>query len=190
MENMENFIRIYDDLIPKDVCTSIIERFEWHSKNNYTWRRHTKEKMHRSDESFNFSVPVSMEFLDSLEPFKRAFDIAFNSYLDDFNQIRNIDRMDIFTFKVQKTLPSEGYHGWHFENDTISNSRRVCVYSVYLNTLLPEQAGETEFLHQQLRVSPKEGRIVIWPAGYTHLHRGNPPINAVKYMMTGWIEIT
>ena len=30
--------------------------------------------------------------------------------------------------------------------------------------------------------------MVIWPAYFTHLHRGNPPISNEKWIVTGWYE--
>jgi hypothetical protein len=63
---------------------------------------------------------------------------------------------------------------------------RICSWGVYLNTV--EQGGETEFLYQSLRIPAVEGNLVIWPAGYTHVHRGNPPLSGEKYLLTGWIE--
>ena len=34
---------------------------------------------------------------------------------------------------------------------------------------------------------PKKGRIVIWPAGFPYLHRGNPPLSGEKYIVTSWM---
>jgi hypothetical protein len=51
-----------------------------------------------------------------------------------------------------------------------------------------EEGGETEFLYLSQRVKPKTGRLVIFPSGYVHTHRGNPPLSGEKYIMTGWIE--
>ena len=56
-------------------------------------------------------------------------------------------------------------------------------WMVYLNDV--EEGGETEFLYQKRKVKPKKGTILIWPGGYTHLHRGNPPMSD-KYIATGW----
>jgi hypothetical protein len=62
------------------------------------------------------------------------------------------------------------------------------VYSAYLNTI--EEAGETEFLYQKLRVAPKENTVVIWPAAFTHTHRGNVVHgDKSKYIITGWFYI-
>ena len=39
---------------------------------------------------------------------------------------------------------------------------------------------------QELRA--KEGRIVIFPSGWTFLHRGYPPKDQRKYICTGWLH--
>ena len=40
---------------------------------------------------------------------------------------------------------------------------------------------------QHRRVQPKKGLLLIWPAYFTHKHRGNPPLKGEKYIATGWI---
>ena len=58
---------------------------------------------------------------------------------------------------------------------------------LYLNDV--DDGGETEFLHQSKRVKPEEGTFLIWPAGFTHMHRGNPPLKGEKYIVTSWVEM-
>jgi len=43
-------------------------------------------------------------------------------------------------------------------------------------------------LYQKRRVKPEQGTICIFPAGFTHVHRGNPPLSGDKYIATGWYE--
>ena len=63
---------------------------------------------------------------------------------------------------------------------------RICAFLLYLNDV--EEGGETEFLYLKKRFKPIKNRLLLWPAGYTHTHRGNQPINQSKYILTGWIE--
>ena len=35
----------------------------------------------------------------------------------------------------------------------------------------------------------KKGRIVIWPAGFPYVHRGNPPLKHEKYILTSWMML-
>ena len=84
---------------------------------------------------------------------------------------------------VQKTEPTQGYHSFHCEDNTYDLYSRSMAWMTYLNDV--EEGGETEFLYQKLKVKPKKGTTLIWPGAYTHMHRGNPPMEN-KYIATGW----
>ena len=86
--------------------------------------------------------------------------------------------------KIQKTVPGGGYHTWHTECSNISVINRIFVVQLYLNDVA--EGGETEFLSQHKRFAAKQGRVVIFPATYTHQHRGNPPMSGDKYVMNMW----
>ena len=49
--------------------------------------------------------------------------------------------------------------------------------------------GGTEFLHQNLKIPCKKGLTLIWPAAWTHTHRGVIDENLPKTLITGWIDI-
>ena len=50
------------------------------------------------------------------------------------------------------------------------------------------EGRETEFLYQHKRFKPKRGQVLIWLAGFTHTHRGLPPLDGAKYISTSWTE--
>ena len=35
----------------------------------------------------------------------------------------------------------------------------------------------------------KKGRIVIWPAAFPYVHRGNSPLSGKKYILTSWMNL-
>ena len=89
--------------------------------------------------------------------------------------------------KMQKTEPQQGYHVWHMEHSCNMDSyRTICAWALFLNDV--EEGGELEFLYQSKRIEPRKGDFVLWPAGYTHHHRGNPPLKGTKYIYTGWLD--
>lgn len=55
---------------------------------------------------------------------------------------------------------------------------------MYLNTI--EEGGETEFLYCNKRIKAERGRLIVFPAAFTHTHRGNPPIGKDKYIISSW----
>ena len=87
---------------------------------------------------------------------------------------------------IQQYTPEQAYYGWHTERGT-GNSTRHMAFMTYLNTV--EEGGETEFLHFSKRTKPKTGRIVIWPAAFPYVHRGNPPLSGEKYILTSWMML-
>jgi hypothetical protein len=46
--------------------------------------------------------------------------------------------------------------------------------------------GGTEFYYQGLKSPAKKGLTLIWPADWTHTHRGIVDDKNEKYIVTGW----
>lgn len=82
-----------------------------------------------------------------------------------------------------------GYPYWHSEiypqPASTEALHRNLLFMFYLNDV--EKGGETEFYYQGKKITPKAGRMVIAPAGFTHTHRGNKPISNDKYILTSWV---
>lgn len=87
--------------------------------------------------------------------------------------------------KIQKYLPNQGFKMWHAEKG-IDTHDRYLVYMTFLNDVTDK--GETEFLYQKLKVKPKKGLTLIWPADWTHTHRGVVSETETKYIVTGWFN--
>ena len=47
--------------------------------------------------------------------------------------------------------------------------------------------GETEFRHQAAKVTPEEGKLLLFPPFWTHEHRGVVLERDVKYIATTWV---
>lgn len=82
-----------------------------------------------------------------------------------------------------------GYPYWHSEcypqkpdNDAL---HRILAFTIYLNDV--EAGGETEFVYQGVKLAPKTGTMSIFPAYFTHTHRGNVPESGDKYILTSWV---
>ena len=195
----ENFIGCFDDVFSEKECQSMIDFFEHENRLGNSFKRMESPKSWKDDTAWNeYCKMMSMtdennafEFYAPEHPIllkvKLKIMNCFKEYADKWNSLYNGDPISISKgLKIQKTLPGEGYHIWHHENTGKDFSDRVAVYTVYLNDI--NDGGETEFLHQGVRVPPKRGTVCIFPASYTHVHRGNPPLKDAKYIVTGWFE--
>lgn len=196
IKSHNQFIATYENAFPKSFCDELIDLFEKRTVAGKIYDRSDREKntMLAIDHSFNLN-PLLLEELHSLDKeslslikdFHNFFSKCYDDYLENYPYIRNLGNKFIKTYKVQKTLPSQGYHIWHCENDGTPIYRsRILVYTVFLNDV--EEGGETEFLYQSLRAKPSVGKCLIWPAHFGYAHRGNPPLSGEKYIITGWIE--
>lgn len=106
-------------------------------------------------------------------------------YMSEFGQLKQVPMIST-DIKVQRTCPGGGYHAWHYENSAASHAQREVVWMIYLNDLEEDGGGETEFMYQLKRIRPTKGTVVIFPAGYTHVHKGNMVLKGDKYILTGW----
>ena len=183
------FIETYDTQA-YDLCDRIVERLEAYidAKDNPENQMHymNGEKMHdgaqqRKDHSFNFTSlndPLIIEIHDLL----RQYLPLYADKYDGFSMQPCISQ----AVKVQKTPPKGGFHTWHAEHASGDDSpNRNLVWTFYLNDI-PEGEGETEFLEYGMKVQPKKGALCIFPAAWTHTHRGNPVYSCDKYIATGW----
>ena len=82
-----------------------------------------------------------------------------------------------------------GYPYWHCElfprDPGAETLHRHLLWTLYLNDDFAE--GETEFLFQQRKVTPRTGSLLIAPTAFTHTHRGNRPQHGDKFIATSWI---
>jgi len=190
--NITNFIGVYDNYITKEECNKAIKLFEEQDKFNKTLNRLNFENSpitEKQDQQFFAAQNNINVWWEELKSLIVNFDLAWSHYVKNTGAGEAYGVPFHFAdLKIQKTLPTEGYHVWHIEHGKgFHNEPRAFVFSVYLNDV--EEGGETEFLHFSKRVKPKTGRIVIWPAGFPYLHRGNPPLSGEKYILTSWMKL-
>lgn len=191
----ENFVGIYENAFSDEYCDALIQHYEWAAKNNRSFGRPEAERIKKDDSTvlnpisqhdINFLTPNIGAYVDE---FNRVFwEQCYAEYLKEYSVLADYDRHTVYTYKIQKTLPSGGYHVWHCEDGSLLHSARVGVYILYLNDV--EEGGETEFLYFSKRIKPKKGTLLIFPPNFPWSHRGNPPLSGEKYIMTGWIEFS
>lgn len=202
MENyfIKDHIGIFDGFYSPEFCNDVIKFFEYRKNFQY---RFTRDGSLQQDESI--SLRHEQDFVASQQVQEDEFNIldgrrlieffsdifwnkCYSLYLKSYPHNDLMAKLDFNVFKVQKTMPSQGYHVFHFENADHLTARRAMFFILYLNDI--KSGGETEFLYQSQRVEPVTGRLIIAPAAFTHVHRGNPPLKDTKYILTSWLEYT
>ena len=187
------FIAQYTDVYPEGYCQHLISEFERlvNGGAGVTRQRGEGADRHCKDDmqlSLNIKVHPTTNFdgKDAVDLFFDGLQKCYEEYTNEYSVLKD-GKIRGSHMKMQRTSPGGGYHVWHGEQGNNARAERVLVYMLYLNTLEPDAAGETEFLYQQKRLRPQENTMILWPAAYTHAHRGNVVHgDKDKYIVTGW----
>ena len=194
-EEYKDFIGIFDESVPVELCNEFVKNYEVAKKNrtlidltkeNETGYIQGKPSLARKDETiFVFPVTSTIYPRPPVGAYFKFLENCLKCYIERYS-IEFYGALSNDIFKIHKVGKSEGYHAWHYERSAPESLDRLMAYMTYLE--VPKKGGETEFLHQSLRIEPIVGRTLIWPAGFTHFHRGNPPLDGEKMYITGWFN--
>ena len=177
-----SFIGIYDNVLTQKDCDLIISNFEKDPKIDvgcvaggyYPERKQCLQLMgDLGDNSIGSRIlfPVLCECVDK--------------YHKEYPSLSDTDKWGICGhYNIQKyETEYDGFKVWHFESGSNSPSnKRVMAWMFYLNNA---KSG-TDFMYYP-SIKAKRGRCVIWPAGFTHCHKGTPN-KGLKYIATGWVS--
>jgi hypothetical protein len=188
----DNFIGVYENVVPATLCNDIISFFESCDKLGLTRTRQQDEqvsKLKKHDDLLMVPSTKVLEMInyDVLSEFATLFWVeAYKKYADKYDVLTDLASHQIYSFKMQRTPIGGGYHIWHCEQGDRFSSGRILTFTCYLNDVV--EGGETEFLYYPKRVPATQGTFLIFPGGFTHTHRGNPPLSNTKYIITGWVQ--
>jgi len=171
------------------LCDEIVDFFESHQE---------KQEPGQSAGAVNLEAKNSTDITvhprdlktDEYKVVKNYIDTLFTCYEDYTQQFPFLGSImpsaDIGSFNIQKYLPGGHFKLPHSERTSIINSFRVLAWMSYLNDV--EDGGATTFTHQNMEVTPRKGKTLIWPAEWTHAHLGNIVNSGEKYIITGWMH--
>ena len=198
----KNFIYLEDKFLDKKTCKNFIDAFELRKDLQGPGQVMLPIGEDKITSSIKKSTDIGLclwdynllnlggEFVFPIEEFKSKIKYSLKRYINEYPQLKNIAKWNIFPkFNIQKYNPSEAYFGWHHERNTLKVeyiSQRMLVWTVYLNTVT--DGGQLEFQSPNLKINAVEGRLCIFPADWTHTHRGIASKTQTKYIITGWFN--
>ena len=109
----------------------------------------------------------------------------YNINLQSLNN-KNLKIMESH-ISLSKYNKNDGYYTFHNDfNVDVQNGYRLLTFIWYINDVTI--GGETEFI-DGTKITPKQGKLLIFPSTWTYVHRGNIPISSDKYIIVGWLEL-
>jgi hypothetical protein len=177
------------NLEPFSICEDLINYFELNlvkqKKGITTGGVDTNQK-----DSIDITIKPKEIILPGNEAFKAYFEKLFEcykNYIEEWPFLKDLaQKLEIGSFNLQRYKPGQHFKKIHTERSGIENSLRVFAFMTYLNDV--EEGGSTYFSHYDLEIQPRKGLTLIWPAEWTHAHRGNILRKGSKYIITGWIN--
>lgn len=171
------------------LCDRIIEFFERNSHLHEAGV--TQYGMNNSKKNSTDLVIFPKDLRESTHAVFREYLFELHQcYWDYLNQWRFLYDMqkdvDIGPFIIQKYGVGGHFAVVHSERASLSTMHRTLAWMTYLNTV--DVGGRTSFPHYGLDVKPERGKTLIWPADWTHAHKGNVVTAGVKYIITGWMH--
>lgn len=179
--NTDNFIKGWylDDL---SLCDTIVEYFE---NNN---QKFAGQSSHGVDVSIKDSTDCHLLDSELLNAYVNHLIKISQEYIKIYPYANYYGHWGINeNINVQRYESGQAYYAWHTERGHAEypQTTRHLVFMTYLNNV--QDDGETEFLHQKLKVKPEKGLTLIWPADWTYTHRG-VETSTTKYITTGWFN--
>lgn len=170
-------LKICDDLLNfYDTCTYLI-------KQEYDGTRYSEGK-----ESTDLHCHTMLARNEKcLNDYLTKLTELVSDYFRDYPQAGLINCHVAPMFNIQRYKPNQGYKAWHSERGMGRVNRER--YLVWMTFLSDNPDGGTEWLYQDKYVPAVKGKTVIWPAEWTHTHRGVIDKKLEKTIITGWIDI-
>ena len=180
------YIGVFKNFMPNKLIDDYVNYFNKCEQQGAVYPR-CEDEILVSDNSINTIKDTNVSLTYINKPFIGGFfKEVYPLYVQKYSHLKKLDTHNILEVKIQKTKVGEGYHTWHCENAEMKARNRILAFMVYLNDVT--EGGETEFLYQKCRFKAEKNTLLVWPAQFTHVHRGNPPLSNDKYIITGWVE--
>ncbi len=206
----KNFIEVYENILSEEVCKHLIETFEESPELQFYGKVGDGGTDPEIKSSSDLNLLLALDKKAGikgmiLQNIRQAVDTHVVKYFkkypysklnfteDSTNQevLDNIHTKYSFwsrTLMMKKyNKGKDGFHAFHEDNGKqFPTAARTLVCMFYLNDV--DKGGETEFYHQDVKIKPTTGSLVIFPAYFTHLHKGHIPISSDKYIMNIWLQ--
>lgn len=132
-------------------------------------------------------LKVGYDIVEMDRQFSVCVSNAIAQYVQPYLGIQNF-LLEDSGYQIQKYRRGVGFYKPHIDGMPGSPmaGNRLVAFLAYLNTV--EHGGETDFPLHGLRVPPVQGRVVMFPASWTHPHEALMPLSDDKYVVSTFIS--
>ena len=185
---MNHFIEVFDNALSDEQCDICIDAVNQDSRSLVgvvnTEQGQIVDKRRKDDTELTLELQNQEPIHDIICPSLIEHGREYMKRQPALNQIASWT----FTpyYNIQKYNPGQGFHMLHTENGDNYTANRILAWMFYLNTVT--DGGGTYWDNYDLTMNAVKGRLVIWPAYFTHFHKGIVSKTETKYIATGWFQ--
>ena len=176
---------------PLSLCDELITYFESNIAKQHIGVTGGGSDLSAKD-TMDIAIAPNQLDLPGNEVFKLYINSLFTCYKDYLVQwpflAQIAQNLEMGSFNLGRYLRGQHFQKMHTERDSLGNLHRVLAWMTYLNDV--DEGGETCFSHYGLNIKPRKGLTMIWPAEWTHAHKGNVLLGESKYIITGWLTFS
>ncbi|MCB5188153.1 2OG-Fe(II) oxygenase [Methylobacillus caricis] len=183
----QDFIVVYQGL-DEGLCGSIVDLFD---QDKGKWRGKVDRSggaLYEAETKRSWDLEIVNEgnWQDIFQRVHPKIEACISHYISRSPILEAFD-LQATGYKIQMYPKNQGYFRWHADSIGGDTGDRVVAMVLYLNDV--EKGGETEFFHQGIKISPKAGYLVLFPAGWNYMHCGHMPISGDKYIISTFIKV-
>ena len=183
---MDNMIRVYDDILDKEFCQRLIEKFEA-TDDKTVWndyRKFSDTLLLENIEYWKDEIPVCLDaFTKIIEKYQ-----ADLPWPDEHKKLFPKEYI-LEGIKLKKYSPNDiDEFPWHVDVATAETGLRFLAFFIYLDD---NDAGETEFIENKtttISVKCIGGRAIMFPPMFPWVHCGRKPVNKPKYLLQSYLH--
>ena len=184
MDKLSEYIKTFDNILSLDDCNYILDWFEENEhlhEDGVVYTHGENGSSVHVDPSFKLcrqaKVPPDHKISQILT------ETVVNAY-DNYGKGPK-NNLHLTGYGVRRYPKGEGLFATHIDTSSGATLNRIFGIIIYLNDV--EEGGETEFPELGVKITPKKGRVLIFPCNWMYPHKGNIPISNDKYMSAMFI---
>ena len=184
-----NFIGSWT-ISPLSICDELIDYFESNKNKQKKGVTLSGQNLNIKNSTDIHINPKDIKLIGN-EVFEKYLHNLFSCYKEYLSEwpflMTFAENLQISSFNLQRYQSGQHFQKLHTERCNLGTLHRVFAWMTYLNDVDQEDGGSTFFSHYGLAIQPRKGLTLIWPAEWTHAHKGNVLKANNKYIITGWM---
>lgn len=181
---MENYIKLYHNAIPDDVCDDLVNYYNNTDNTNnfnFDWRKCDYIFLYPKQDDNKLSI-VKDYIKNTFDKYRN--DISHMGGTGTLHFCNTLEIPNIICYKHD----SDQQHKFNVHSDawSVESSTRQVSVIIYLNDV--KEGGETKFIYNNMTVKPQKGTILMFPSNFCYTHEGCRPVSEDKYIIVSWIH--